>query len=106
MSFIDDPILCRGVLWSARQIAKERPDIVRSYVPHIIKLLGSTDSTIRGHAAWVLGALADPDAIKELIKLQGDASPLYIYDQGELKQTAVGDLAANSIAELQKRPLL
>lgn len=102
LSFIDDPVLCRGVLWSARKISEKRADLTREIVPKVIELLKDPDATIRGHAAWALGAMQDKDAIKKLTELQTDTNPLFIYNAGELKNVTVGELAAASIAELKK----
>jgi len=102
LSFIEDPILRRGVLWSARKIAEKRPDLVQDSVPAIIKLLDDPDATTRGHAAWALGAMGDPNTIKKLRALQQDAGPLFIYDEGELQSTTVGKLATRSLAELKR----
>ncbi|MCL6471369.1 MAG: HEAT repeat domain-containing protein [Firmicutes bacterium] len=102
LSFIDDPTLQRGVLWSARKIAEKRPDLVWSSVPKIIELLKDPNPTIRGHAAWVLGATKDADAAKHLNALRGDNAPLYIYDSGRLRSATVWELAEKSIAELEK----
>ncbi|MDI6717182.1 MAG: HEAT repeat domain-containing protein [Actinomycetota bacterium] len=103
LSFIDDPILHRGVLWSARKIAEKRPDLIRNFVPKVIELLGSPDPTTRGHAAWALGAMGAKEAVERLKKLSVDSNKLYIYNNGELQEKTVGELAINSVKELQNR---
>ncbi len=102
LSFIEDPILRRGVLWSARKIAEKRPDLVQDSSPAIIELLDDPDPTTRGHAAWALGVTYNRDAIDKLKELQQDTSPLTIYNKGELQHTTVGELATMSLAELRK----
>jgi len=100
LSFIDDPVLQRGVLWSARRIAEARPDLIKDSIPEVVELLKSVNPTIRGHAAWALGAMRAEGAVKELKDLQDDPSQLYIYDAGELKATTVGFLAGKSLDEI------
>lgn len=100
LSFIDDPVLQRGVLWSARKIAEARPDLIKDSVPQVVGLLKSSDPTIRGHAAWALGAMRADAAVKELKELQGDSSPLHVYDEGKLRETTVGALAGGSLNEI------
>lgn len=102
LSFIEDPILRRGVLWSARKIAEKRPDIVQESAPTIIELLDDPDPVTRGHAAWALGAMYNRDAVEKLRRLQQDASPLSVYDKGDLHRTTVGELASKSLAELKR----
>lgn len=102
LSFMDDPTLRRGVLWSARKIAEKRPDLVWDSVPKIIELLADPDPIIRGHAAWALGATKDETAVDKLKALENDEDPLYVYEDGELCKVMVGELAKRSIAELRK----
>lgn len=104
LSFIDDPTLRRGVLWSARKIAEKRPDLVWDSIPKLVNLLKDPDPTFRGHAAWALGATRDETIVDELKKIEDDKSPLFIYEDGELRETTVGKLAKQSIAELRKIP--
>jgi len=101
LSFIEDPVLQRGVLWSARKIAEKRADLIKDSVPRVIGLLSDSDPIIRGHAAWALGAMWAQEAIEELEGLKDDAGPLYIYNAEELQPKTVGELAAESLAELQ-----
>jgi len=102
LSFVDDPVLQRGVLWSARKIAEVRPDIIKDSVPQVVGLLKSSDPTIRGHAAWALGAMRASSAAKELKELQNDPGSLYVYDEGGLLETTVGALAGKSLIEISK----
>lgn len=102
LSFIEDPILCRGVLWSARKIGEKRPDLIEHSIPDIIRLLRADDATIRGHAAWALGAMHAKEAREALAALQNDSDPLYVYDAGELVKTTVGELASASLAEITR----
>ncbi len=103
LSFMDDPTLRRGVLWSARKIAEKRPDLVWDSVPKIIELLADPDPIIRGHAAWALGATQDETVIDKLKALENDEGPLYIYENEELHETTVGQLAKRSIEELRRK---
>lgn len=100
LSFIEDPVLSRGVLWSARKIAEKRPDLIADSIPKVMELLDSADATLRGHAAWALGAMRAVEARPALEKLTGDAGALAIYETGELVHTTVGELAKSSLKEL------
>lgn len=102
LSFIEDPILSRGVLWAARKIGEQRPDLIQGSIPGVIKLLSDDDTTLRGHAAWALGAMRAEEAREALRGLQDDPDTLYIYDSGELIKKTVGELAKASLAEIAR----
>lgn len=102
LSFIEDPVLSRGVLWSARRIGEKRPDLIAGSIPKVMELLDSADATLRGHAAWALGAMLAAEARPALEELTGDESVLNIYENGELVETTVGELAKSSLKELPR----
>lgn len=101
MSFIDDPVLQRGVLWSARKISEKRADLLQDFTPKIIELLSDVSPIIRGHAAWALGAMRDRTALKKLNSLVADNNQIYIYEQSELLPRITSELAMESIAILR-----
>lgn len=105
MSFIDDPVLCRGVLWSARKISEKRPDLIYDFIPKVMSVLKDPNPTLRGHAAWALGAMKAVEARSQLKDLQADESAIHIYDNRELKEKTVGELAINSLTEINQGSL-
>jgi AraC family transcriptional regulator of adaptative response/methylated-DNA-[protein]-cysteine methyltransferase len=102
MSFIDDPVLRRGVLWSARKISEKRPDLLQDFTSQIIELLKDADPLIRGHAAWSLGVMRDRAALKGLEALKADNNHIYIYENAELIPKTVYEIATDSMATIKK----
>jgi methylated-DNA-[protein]-cysteine S-methyltransferase len=101
MPFLEDPVLQRGVLWSTRKISEKRPDLLKDFVPQIIELLDSNDATIRGHAAWALGAMKDRNALPRLEALKNDNSQLQIYENSKLTPITIGEIAIDSIQRIE-----
>jgi methylated-DNA-[protein]-cysteine S-methyltransferase len=101
MPFLEDPVLQRGVLWSARKISEKRPDLLYDFTPQIIELLDSNDATIRGHAAWALGTMKDRNALPRLEELKNDNDQLQIYENSKLTPVTVGEIAIDSILRIE-----
>lgn len=112
-SYISDGRIRKGLLWSVRKIGLERPDFFEDKVFHVVGLLRNPSNTTRGHAAWALGAIGYTDIrvietlivdIKETLRaLQDDDSRIRVYDDGELREVTVGELAEESLESIDKR---
>jgi len=103
-SFIHDARLWKGILWSARRIGEQDPGLLKNRLHMVIGLLRNPSKTTRGHAAWTLGAIGDSDVLEILETLQKDTNRIHIYDQGELREVTVGEIAKRSIAEIKATP--
>ena len=55
--------------------------------------------TLRGDAAWALGGIGILDVKEELKKLETDNQRLFLYEEGELKEKTVAQLATEAIEE-------
>jgi len=55
VSFHEEIMLCRGVLWPWAEWGRSNDKTVNYAVPIIISCLGSGDNTLRGYAALALG---------------------------------------------------
>jgi hypothetical protein len=55
-----------------------------------------------GYAAWALGEMEISEAESELAKLNNDGMLISFYDQGELIKKTVGEIAANTLAKINK----
>jgi hypothetical protein len=102
LSFLQTQNLWKEVTWAIGRIATRDPYLVRHAYPALCLFLGNPDPTLRGYAAWALGELKLPDAIKELGKLEADSHILSIYKDGELKKTTVSQLVKEAIEKLNK----
>jgi len=91
---LENDLLERGVLWGVGRLAQERPEKVQCAAVHLVPYLASCDSLHRGLAAWILGFL-DATAVKEAVKpLLDDVDRIRMYENEELKDFRVADLAA------------
>jgi hypothetical protein len=100
MSFFSYKNYWNEVTWAIGKIATKRPDLVKNAYPVICSFLKNPDPTLRGYAAWALGGLGIPDVKEELEKLETDNQRLFIYEEGELKEKTVAQLAKEAIERL------
>jgi len=93
LSFIDEPMLRRGVLWAAGRIAEARPALLREALPGLTSFLNDPDPILRGYTLRLLAAVGerpDPVCCSHLLE---DRSPVPVYEDGELKKVTVAELA-------------
>jgi len=101
LSFLKVRDLRKAATWAIGKIAIVRPDLVKYAYPTLCLFLGYPDPTLRGYTAWALGKLGYQDAKKELVKLIKDDQRLFIYEEGELKEKTVAQLAKEAIGKLK-----
>jgi hypothetical protein len=99
-SFHEEIFLCSGVLWALGRIGKINDETVNYAVPIILSYLKSDDNTLRGYAAWTLGEMGNEASVTELENLKDDTSRIKFYEDGELKDKSVGELASGAIEKL------
>lgn len=102
LSFFAHKDYWNEVTWAIGKIATKRPDLVKYAYSALCSFLGNPDHTLRGTAAWALGMLGIPDAKEELKKLETDNQQLFLYEEGELKEKTVAQLATEAIEKLNK----
>jgi hypothetical protein len=99
----DAPRFRAGTLWAIGRIAPGRPGVARLALPLVLPCLEAADPQARGMALWCLGQLAHRGAVPGLAGLKRDASPVEIYQDGNLWQTTVAALA-NTLPESRPAP--
>ena len=102
LSFHEEPPLCAGVLRAAGRIGKRNAEMVHYAKPIIAPYLMSPDNSVRGYAAWALGEIGDSEAASEIEKLEADENTFIFYDEGNIKEVTVGEIAAESLAKINK----
>ncbi|MBF7083951.1 HEAT repeat domain-containing protein [Desulfallas sp. Bu1-1] len=94
LSYSDEQMLRRGVVWAAGRIAQAAPDLVRQFIPEFTAFLDDPDPVVRGYILRFLyfaGNGIDLGCHRNLLQ---DFSPVPVYENGELKETTVAGLAA------------
>ncbi len=97
-NFLEHPLLQRGSLWGVGRLAKDRPELARDAVSHLILFLSAEDPVLRGLAARALGFIGDPGAGPALEKLLGDGARVEIFEDGGFVTKMVGEIAGDAMA--------
>lgn len=98
--FLPNEALRAQVLQTVGTIAKARPDLFRKHAFHFLSFLTDPDFQVRGYTAWILGNLAAHEAREGLENLRGDSFEIGIYDNGNLQQKSVGQVASEALEKL------
>ena len=103
LNFMGDTSMQEGVLWGLGEIACRRPDLIRNTPFYAtFHFLGHEQAMIRGLMVRLLGRIQAREALFQIMSLQQDDSPLTLLDQGQVRQSAVGELAAEAVALIQQ----
>ena len=94
-NFIELPMLQRGLLWGIGRLCPIYGDRLRQAgVPaDLVKYLASPDGVVRGMALWCLGRLA-AEMPPTVAALQGDATLITLYDNGNFTAFSIDQLVA------------
>lgn len=98
LSYIDEPMLRRSVLWAAGRIGEARPELVREAVPELSVFLDDPDPVLRGYTLRFLGILGEKLDVHRYGHLRDDRSSVPVYESGRLKEVTVADLAAGLLS--------
>ncbi|WP_034630756.1 DVU0298 family protein [Desulfotruncus alcoholivorax] len=93
ISNTDEEMLLRGVLWAAGRIAQAEPELVRSFVPELIKYIDDPDPVVRGYTLRLLHIIGEKAPFDNNSYLLGDTSIVPVYENGILKEVSVAELA-------------
>ncbi|NIR17089.1 MAG: hypothetical protein GWN86_25480 [Desulfobacterales bacterium] len=99
-NYLEHEVLQRGLMWGIGRLAQESPHILKNAVPYLFPYLESTDATVRGLAAWVMGLLAVDDAVPQIRRLKSDENQIQIYTNRGLVNCRVMDLAGEALSRL------
>lgn len=102
VSFHEEEMLRAGVLKAVGRIGMINTEFIEYAVPVVLSYLHNPNPVLRGFAAWSLGEIGTAESLNELQKLINDNNVLLFYEDGELREKTVGEIAAKSIEKLLK----
>ena len=93
LSYADEHMLRRGVLWAAGRIAQARPGLVREDLTVLAGFVNDSDPVVRGYTLRLLDIMGEKLDFQCYSHLLEDRSIVPIYENGLLKETTVANLA-------------
>lgn len=106
LSNVEEQMLRPGVMWAAVRIAQVRPDLVLWALPEYESYLEDTDPVVRGYALLLCKTLGVVPGASAYDGLLNDHSMVPVYENGELKEVAVSELAGRLANQPAKAPQL
>lgn len=102
--FLELEMLQRGLMWGLGRLAQVRPSLLikRNASAYLLSYLNSTDTAVRGLAAWTLGLLEAKEAIPGLEKLCTDNGRVKHFLNRSLIEDTVAGLAQKALANIIK----
>ena len=96
--------LQRGLMWGLARLAGVKPELLkaRNAIVYLLPYLNSSDSSVRGLAAWGLGLLQAQEAIPGLKGLVSDTSRVTYFQDRTFVSDTVGGLAEKALANISK----
>lgn len=81
-----------GILWAIGRLAPAAGEDIASVLPAVVAALDSSQSQVRGLAAWCLGKADKKEILAARTDLLNDEGAVEIYMDGNFKRTHVGRL--------------
>jgi hypothetical protein len=100
--FLEQEFARVSMLWGLGRLFEVHPRALPEAAPLLLSFLQDADPRVRGLAAWCLGRVGLPEAKEALEGLLEDDGPVQLYDQGELRRTAVGPLAQAALKRISR----
>ncbi len=100
--FLEEAFSRAPMLWGVGRLAEVHPGALAMVGPFVLPCLTDEDPEVRGLAAWCAGRLLLVEARERLAALARDEAALRLYDQGNFRQTTVGELAREALDRLQR----
>ncbi len=96
-NFLEHEPLQRGVLWGLGRLAQEKPELVKTSIPHVQPFLSSEDAVLRGLAVWTLGFLGGDQVDAVLADLESDDTEVTLFLNGTERTYRISELARNAL---------
>jgi hypothetical protein len=100
VGFLEESFTQESMLWGVGRLAEVHPEVLEGVLPVIVPFLTNPEPQLRALAAWGLGKARYRPAIDAIRALQGDNHPVQLYDQEQLFQTTVSQVAREALANM------
>jgi hypothetical protein len=100
VGFLEEPFSQEPMLWGVGRLAEVHPELLEEVLPFIVPFLTNPKPELRALAAWGLGNARFHQAADDIRGLLEDDQPVQFYDQGQLLQTTVGQVARKALADM------
>ena len=99
--FLEEEFSRGAALWGLGRLGEVHPELLAEALPLIEACLSDADPQVRAWAAWCLGQARVRGAAAGIKTLLADATPVKLYDGGELHDTTVGQIARGALEALE-----
>ena len=99
-SFHEEKMLTAGVLRAIGRIGKINDETAGYAIPIILSYLNSSESALRGYAAYALGETGATGAASNLKSLRNENNNVDFYEDGELKTKTIGEIVEEALKKL------
>ena len=96
-NFLEHEPLQRGVLWGLGRLAQERPELVKTVIPHVQPFLSSENAVLRGLAVWMLGFFGGDQVGGVLGELESDDTEVTLFLNGTERTYRISELARKAL---------
>lgn len=100
--FLEEEFSRGPMLWGLGRLGEAHSDRIAEALPLIASFLTQGDAQVRALSAWCLGKVRYRGATEALTASLADASPVTLYDCGELRRTTVSQVAKEALAALDR----
>ncbi|MDK2888575.1 MAG: hypothetical protein PWP72_1453 [Thermoanaerobacter sp.] len=100
--FLREEHLKADVLRALWKVAAVKPELLQGFTGHLASLLDDDRPEVRGYAILILGALKETGVKKELEALLGDNAEITVYEDGQLSNRRVGQLAEEVLKNMNR----
>lgn len=100
-TYLEEDFSRSPMLWGLGRLGQEHPHAIQPAIPQIMEFLQDPVPQVRANAAWCLGMSGALAAVEPLTKLTNDPEPVKLYEDGELRQTTVEEIARQALGRLR-----
>lgn len=103
-NYLEEDFTREGMLWGLGSLGETHPQVVQEAAPRIRACLADANPQVRTYAAWSLGIIGERAAVPDLRLLQDDHQPVKLYEDSNLRETTVGQVAREALQRLESLP--